>query len=98
MLAFVGLQTFVLSGLGGQSLLEAPQRFHYRLRRAYEQGVVEVAHSCLTALQSRRALLKVSIMAAEKTKVLKGSPRGTAKEGRPWRGSVKIEPGFFQVF
>ena len=23
---------------------------------------------------------------------------GTAKGGRPWRGSVKIEPGFFQVF
>ena len=23
---------------------------------------------------------------------------GTAKGGRPWRGSVIIEPGFFQVF
>ena len=23
---------------------------------------------------------------------------GTAKGGWPWRGSVKIEPGFFQVF
>ena len=23
---------------------------------------------------------------------------GTAKGGRPWRGSVKIEPGFVQVF
>ena len=23
---------------------------------------------------------------------------GTTKKGRPWRGSVKIEPGFFQVF
>ena len=28
------------------------------------------------------------------TRVLKS---GTAKGGRPWRGSVKIEPGFFQV-
>ena len=27
-----------------------------------------------------------------------GINSGTAKGGRPWRGSVKIEPGFFQVF
>ena len=81
--------------------LQKHHKHYYKRRKCFREFFCSSFSHILSAPKSRDSLWlprRLVPLPRRIARFLRPQDSGTAKGGRPWRGSVKIEPGFFQVF